>query len=156
MHGGPDGSFRATFEDKPLLSDIIFLRAWVAVDLPRFFNPVTNLLAPPPAPPAVARKHRRDEVHCRLQLPSLEAHKLVLRSAECLHTCYGSKCHMLAPRHRGCEGLRSHTRCTAHASSQLTRACVDITERQSCYAGRAGRRAAAGSTADPGSTGRCS
>lgn len=50
VHGGKDGSFRATFEDKPLLSDIIFLRAWVAVDLPRFYNPVTNLLAPPPAP----------------------------------------------------------------------------------------------------------
>ena len=62
MHGGPDGSFRATFEDKPLLSDTVFLRAWVAVDLPRFYNPVTNLLAPPPAPPAVARQHRREEV----------------------------------------------------------------------------------------------
>ncbi|GIL90192.1 hypothetical protein Vretimale_16386 [Volvox reticuliferus] len=44
--GAKDGSFRATFEDKPLLSDIIFLRAWVALDLPRFYNPVTNLLAP--------------------------------------------------------------------------------------------------------------
>ncbi len=62
VHGGPDGSFRATFEDKPLLSDTVFLRAWVAVDLPRFYNPVTNLLAPPPAPPAVERKHRREEV----------------------------------------------------------------------------------------------
>jgi ribosome biogenesis protein BMS1 len=48
VHGGKDGSFRATFEDKPLLSDIVFLRAWVAVELPRFYNPVTNLLAPPP------------------------------------------------------------------------------------------------------------
>jgi len=62
VHGGPDGSFRATFEDKPLLSDTVFLRAWVAVDLPRFYNPVTNLLAPPPAAPAVERKHRREEV----------------------------------------------------------------------------------------------
>ncbi|EIE20399.1 DUF663-domain-containing protein [Coccomyxa subellipsoidea C-169] len=49
VHGGKDGSFRATFEDKPLLSDIVFLRAWIAVELPRFYNPVTNLLAPPPA-----------------------------------------------------------------------------------------------------------
>lgn len=48
VHGAKDGAFRATFEDKPLLSDIVFLRAWVAVDLPRFFNPVTNLLAPAP------------------------------------------------------------------------------------------------------------
>ena len=43
-----DGAFRATFEDKPLLSDIIFLRAWVKVDIPKFSVPVTNLLAPPP------------------------------------------------------------------------------------------------------------
>ena len=48
VHGAKDGSFRATFEDKPLMSDIVFLRAWVAVDLPRFYNPVTNLLAPAP------------------------------------------------------------------------------------------------------------
>eukprot|EP00891_Asterochloris_glomerata_P004383 jgi/Astpho2/4383/e_gw1.00067.3.1_t len=46
VQGAKDGAFRATFEDKPLMSDIIFLRAWVAVDLPRFANPVTNLLAP--------------------------------------------------------------------------------------------------------------
>ncbi|EFJ46282.1 hypothetical protein VOLCADRAFT_62777 [Volvox carteri f. nagariensis] len=43
--GSKDGAFRATFEDKPLLSDIVFLRAWVALDLPRFYNPVTNLEA---------------------------------------------------------------------------------------------------------------
>lgn len=49
VHRAKDGSFRATFEDKPLLSDIVFLRAWIAVDLPRFYNPVTNLLAPPTA-----------------------------------------------------------------------------------------------------------
>lgn len=42
--GCKDGDFRATFEDKPLLSDIIFLRAWVAVPLPKFYNPITNLL----------------------------------------------------------------------------------------------------------------
>ena len=50
VHGGKAGSFRASFEDKPLLSDIVFLRAWIAVDLPRFYNPVTNLLAPALAP----------------------------------------------------------------------------------------------------------
>ena len=49
MKGGKAGSFRAAFEDKVLLSDLIFLRAWLAVDLPRFYNPVTNLLAPAPA-----------------------------------------------------------------------------------------------------------
>eukprot|EP00887_Chlorella_sp_A99_P004810 scaffold4.g4810.t1 len=44
--GAREGAFRATFEDKPLLSDVVFLKAWVAVDVPRFCNPVTNLLAP--------------------------------------------------------------------------------------------------------------
>ena len=28
------------------MSDIVFLRAWIGVDLPRFYNPVTNLLGP--------------------------------------------------------------------------------------------------------------
>jgi len=40
----PDGHFRATFEDKVLMSDIVFLRAWYPVKLHRFYNPVTNLL----------------------------------------------------------------------------------------------------------------
>jgi hypothetical protein len=31
--GGRDGAVRVTFEDKPLLSDIVFLRAWVQVGL---------------------------------------------------------------------------------------------------------------------------
>ena len=38
------------------MSDIVFLRAWVAVDLPRLYNPVTNLLGPPPQPRAA--KHQ--------------------------------------------------------------------------------------------------
>ncbi len=43
----PEGSFRATFEDKILMSDIVFLRAWFTVPVPRFYAPVTNLLLPP-------------------------------------------------------------------------------------------------------------
>ncbi|KAL3985377.1 hypothetical protein ACH3XW_38380 [Acanthocheilonema viteae] len=38
------GAFRATFEDKILMSDIVFLRAWVSVPVPHFYTPVINLL----------------------------------------------------------------------------------------------------------------
>lgn len=62
----PEGCFRATFEDKILLSgmclksipftpiflfhfalaDIVFCRTWYKVDVPEFYNPVTTLLLP--------------------------------------------------------------------------------------------------------------
>ncbi|RCI09529.1 hypothetical protein L249_4067 [Ophiocordyceps polyrhachis-furcata BCC 54312] len=38
------GHFRATFEDRPLLSDLVFLRAWLPVRPRRFHNPVSNLV----------------------------------------------------------------------------------------------------------------
>jgi ribosome biogenesis protein BMS1 len=43
----PPGAFRATFEDKILMSDIVFLRTWYTVVVPKFYTTVTSLLLPP-------------------------------------------------------------------------------------------------------------
>lgn len=42
----PPGAFRATFEDRLLMSDIVFLRSWFPVPVPQLYNPVTSLLLP--------------------------------------------------------------------------------------------------------------
>jgi ribosome biogenesis protein BMS1 len=42
LREGQPGSFRATFEDKILMSDIVFCRTWMPVDIKRYYNPVTN------------------------------------------------------------------------------------------------------------------
>ncbi|KAM3139101.1 hypothetical protein pb186bvf_008699 [Paramecium bursaria] len=41
---GPDGSYRATFEDKISLSDLVFCRTWVRVDINRFYRLVGQKL----------------------------------------------------------------------------------------------------------------
>lgn len=46
-HNKPEGAFRATFEDKILLSDIVFCRTWFRVDVPKYYAPITTLLLPP-------------------------------------------------------------------------------------------------------------
>lgn len=41
-----EGIARCTFEDRILMSDIVFLRAWVNVEVPTYSNPVTTALQP--------------------------------------------------------------------------------------------------------------
>ena len=42
----PEGAFRATFEDKIKMSDIVFVKTWFNVEVPKFYALVTNLLQP--------------------------------------------------------------------------------------------------------------
>ena len=56
---GDRGDFRATFEDKIVMSDLVFLRAWVPISPTRFCNPVLDLLLPPAPMESEAEKKKR-------------------------------------------------------------------------------------------------
>ena len=40
LNTNPEGRFRASFEDKILKSDIVFLKTWAPVELNKFYNPI--------------------------------------------------------------------------------------------------------------------
>jgi len=44
VNEGQPGTFRATFEDKIKLSDIVFLRTWMPVELEQFCVPIKNFI----------------------------------------------------------------------------------------------------------------
>ena len=75
------------------MSDIVFLRAWIGVDLPRFYNPVTNLLGPAvkPLPRQLKPGHLAPEVQ-HLSLLGCEVYAL----RKCLHFADSSEVQHLA------------------------------------------------------------
>jgi len=42
INEGPEGTFRATFEDKIQMSDLVFCKTWLQVKLPMLYNPISS------------------------------------------------------------------------------------------------------------------
>ncbi|POR39490.1 Ribosome biogenesis protein bms1 [Tolypocladium paradoxum] len=70
----PEGHFRATFEDKILLSDIVFLRAWYPIKPHRFYNPASNLIGWQPM--RLTGEVRRDQGIATPQLKNSQYRKI--------------------------------------------------------------------------------
>lgn len=70
MGKAPAGSFRAGFEDKILLSDIVFLRAWVPVEPPKFCSVATTLLQQSSHEDGAWRMRTVREIREQEQLPT--------------------------------------------------------------------------------------
>ena len=70
----PEGHFRATFEDKILLSDIVFLRAWYPIKPHRFYNPASNLVGWQPM--RLTGQVRRDQEIATPQLKNSQYRKI--------------------------------------------------------------------------------
>lgn len=70
----PEGHFRATFEDKILLSDIVFLRAWYPIKPHRFYNPASNLIGWQPM--RLTGQVRRDQDIATPQLKNSQYRKI--------------------------------------------------------------------------------
>ncbi|KAJ7288551.1 GTP binding protein [Mycena rebaudengoi] len=107
----PDGAFRATFEDKVLKSDIIFLRAWYSIQPRKFYNPVTSLLLSHKAQWTGMRltgQVRRDEglktplqvnsTYKRIERPARRFNPLVIPRKLQAALPYASKVHVMAPQ----------------------------------------------------------
>jgi len=60
---GEPGSFRATFEDKVLMSDLVVCRLWVPVELKDYYNPVHSLLAAFQVPGSSSSSSEKAEDH---------------------------------------------------------------------------------------------
>ncbi|GBG27584.1 Ribosome biosis protein BMS1-like [Hondaea fermentalgiana] len=71
------GGFRATFEDKILMSDIVFCRTWVPVIPKKFFNPITSLLRERPIAALTDKEKRRLEKKQRQREEAIEAGEIV-------------------------------------------------------------------------------
>jgi len=120
-------------------SDIVFLRAWVAVDLPRFYNPVTNLLAPAPPSATLTRKKpaksREDPAGAPFLHYTCVCKTICTRTRTLLHThTLRTNTHMDAQSHNlhasGPLGGKRTLRVHLHMYLYMTHVCAPLHARK--------------------------